>query len=101
RRDIKPILDNRCVVCPGCYDAPCQLQLNSPTGLLRGASKEPVYDGTRLQAATPNRLHIDAHLTAEWRARGFFPVLNEGDPRPETNLSDSLLYRMLELKKAN
>ena len=27
---IKPILENRCVVCHGCYDAPCQLLLSSP-----------------------------------------------------------------------
>lgn len=101
RRDIKPILDHRCVVCHGCYDAPCQLKLDSPAGLLRGASKEPVYDGTRLMAAAPTRLYLDAELTAEWRARGFFPVLNEGDPRPETNLADSLLYRTLILKKAH
>ena len=24
-RDVKPVLDSRCVVCHGCYDAPCQL----------------------------------------------------------------------------
>ena len=29
RRDVKPILDQRCVVCHGCYDAPCQLKLGS------------------------------------------------------------------------
>ena len=22
--DVKPVLDTRCVVCHGCYDAPCQ-----------------------------------------------------------------------------
>jgi len=33
---IKPILENRCVVCHGCYDAPCQLKLSSPEGIDRG-----------------------------------------------------------------
>ncbi|MBM4124456.1 MAG: hypothetical protein FJ246_05820, partial [Nitrospira sp.] len=28
-RDIKPILDRRCAVCHGCYDAPCQLNLSA------------------------------------------------------------------------
>jgi len=27
--EVKPILENRCVVCHGCYDAPCQLKLTS------------------------------------------------------------------------
>jgi hypothetical protein len=98
-RDIKPLLDRRCVVCHACYDAPCQLKLDTAAGILRGASKTPVYDGARLTAAAPSRLELDALLTAEWRARDFFPVLNEGDARPETNLAASLLYRMLLLKR--
>ncbi len=98
-RDIKPLMDRRCVVCHACNDAPCQLKLDTAAGILRGASKTPVYDGTRLAAALPSRLELDALLTAEWRARDFFPVLNEGDARPETNLAASLLYRMLLLKR--
>jgi uncharacterized membrane protein len=27
---VRPILQRRCVVCHGCYDAPCQLKLSSP-----------------------------------------------------------------------
>ncbi len=101
RRDIKPLLDHRCVVCHACYDAPCQLKLDTAAGILRGANKTPVYDGTRLVAAAPTRLDLDALLTAEWRARDFFPVLNEGDARPEYNLADSLLFQMLLLKRVN
>jgi hypothetical protein len=37
-KDIKPILDSRCVSCHGCYDAPCQLKLGSTDGLDRGAT---------------------------------------------------------------
>ena len=48
RQTIKPILETRCVVCHGCYDAPCQLKLSSPEGIDRGLSKQRVYDGTRL-----------------------------------------------------
>src|SRR5690606_30647806 len=72
RRDIKPLIDQRCVVCHGGDDAPCQLKLDSPAGLRRGASQERIHDGSRADAIAPTRLYIDALLTAEWRARGFF-----------------------------
>jgi len=28
QKQIRPILERRCVVCHGCYDAPCQLKLS-------------------------------------------------------------------------
>ena len=56
---IRPILQNRCVVCHGCYDAPCQLKLSSPAGIARGASKIKVYNGVRLKTMLPTRLGID------------------------------------------
>ena len=56
---VQPIIENRCVVCHGCYDAPCQLKLSAPEGIDRGANKTLVYDGTRLIAETPQRLFID------------------------------------------
>lgn len=96
---IKPLLASRCVVCHACYDAPCQLKMTSPHGFERGANKEKVYDGARLLAATPNRLYLDASSLAEWRARGFFPVLNERQQTPEANLQASLTAKMLNLKQ--
>ena len=72
------IFEQRCVVCHGCYDAPCQLQLGSFEGIERGASKVQVYDGTRLLANDPTRLFIDAQGTKAWRARDFIAVLPEG-----------------------
>jgi hypothetical protein len=92
----KEIFDTRCVVCHGCYDAPCQLIMSSHDGLARGANKSPVYEATRLLAAEPSRLFIDAQGVDAWRKREFFPVLPEGeagDPRA------SLLVRLLELKR--
>lgn len=53
---VKPIVDNRCVVCHACYDAPCQLKLSSVEGIDRGATKKLVYEGTRLTAVAPTRL---------------------------------------------
>ena len=41
---IQPIFDNRCVACHSCYNAPCQLNLQSYSGLTRGATKLNVYD---------------------------------------------------------
>ncbi|HET9699427.1 MAG TPA: fatty acid cis/trans isomerase, partial [Burkholderiales bacterium] len=101
RRDVQPILDRRCVVCHACYDAPCQLKLGAWEGVARGASKERVYDGGRLREALPARLFEDAQKPSGWRGRGFHPVLNERTPSAEANLSGSVLYRMLDLKRRN
>ncbi|WP_289302771.1 hypothetical protein, partial [Methylophaga sp. UBA3996] len=30
--DIKPIIEEKCVVCHGCFDAPCQLKMESTEG---------------------------------------------------------------------
>ncbi|MEM8843630.1 MAG: fatty acid cis/trans isomerase [Pseudomonadota bacterium] len=96
--DIKPIFDKRCVVCHGCYDAPCQLKLTSPAGIDRGANKERVYDGARILAAEHVSPSADAYTTKEWRKKGFYPVLNEGEASEDTNRKASLIYRYLELK---
>ncbi len=91
------VLAKRCVVCHGCYDAPCQLKLSSPEGIRRGATGVGVYDTGRLADAPPTRLHIDARDEAGWRAKGFWPVLpNSADPDP----ARSLMLRLLELGRA-
>jgi hypothetical protein len=100
REQIRPIIDKRCVVCHGCYDAPCQLLLTSNQGIDRGASKEPVYHGTRLIQAEPTRL-VDATSTADWRRRAFHPVLNERDPSGIANTQASVFYRTLDLKRSH
>ena len=97
--EVRPILESRCVVCHGCYDAPCQLKLTSPEGIHRGANKKKVYNGARITADEPTRLFIDAMTTEEWRQKGFDTVLNEGDANPLTNLEDSVMYRMLRQKQ--
>jgi len=95
-QDIKPILNNRCVVCHGCYDAPCQLNLASYEGLSRGANKELVYDGTRLLASSPSRLFVDATSPSQWRDKNFFPVLNERNKLGD--IDASVISRILALK---
>jgi len=96
-RDIKPVLERKCIACHGCYDAPCQLKLTSADGLLRGATGKPVYDSARLSDMAPTRLFIDASTTAGWRDKGFYPVLNEQGGPLENNLEASLLYNMIRL----
>lgn len=98
-RDVKPILDQRCVVCHGCYDAPCQLKLENAAALDRGASKQVIFDGGRLESMAPTRMGVDAATTADWRAKGFYPVLNERRESPEANLDNSVLAKMLLLKE--
>lgn len=98
---VKPVLDTRCVVCHGCYDAPCQLKLSSPEGIDRGLSKERVYDGTRLLASEPSRLLYDATNTSQWREKDFSPVLNERAQTEQANLAGSVLYNALVLKQSS
>jgi hypothetical protein len=99
RSDVQPIVERRCVVCHGCYDAPCQLKLTAWQGVARGASRDLVYDATRLVEAPPSRLFVDAQQASQWRARGFFPVLNERNNTPGANLAGSLLYQTLLQKQ--
>ena len=96
---VRPVLERRCVVCHGCVDAPCQLKLSSHEGLTRGASKERVYDGERILGAKSTRLFIDANSTAEWREKGFHPVLAENAHDKEERLQQSVLYQLLRLKQ--
>lgn len=97
RQDVQPIFDNKCAACHACNDAPCQLKLTSWDGIMRGATKQKVYDGTRKNNVEPTRLGVDTLSTEDWRRKGFFstrysPVNNNAAP-----LQASLLYSMIEL----
>lgn len=98
--DVRPLLEQRCTVCHGCYDAPCQQNLTSWDGIARGGNAELVYTN-RLHAAEPSRLFVDAQTPQEWRSKNFHPVLNEREDSPEANLQGSVLYRLLDLKRKN
>lgn len=94
---IKPLIESRCMVCHGCYDAPCQLKMESFEGLSRGANKSLVYDGARLTEAALTRLYEDAPSLQAWRKKDFFSVLDA----PQNDPMKSLMARMLTLKKAH
>lgn len=100
-KEVKPILERRCVVCHGCYDAPCQLKMSSYEGITRGGHKSEVYDPPSLMPANVTRLFIDAHSTAEWRKKGFHEVLGEDGGSGKENLVGSLMASMLALKQNN
>lgn len=105
--EIKPILDQRCVVCHSCYSAPCQLKLTSSEGILRGAHKINL-NKTTLKEKELTRLYTDANSIKEWRKKQFFPVvnfdeedLNHLDENKEVNknIRDSLFYSMIALNR--
>jgi hypothetical protein len=98
-REVMPVLEHRCVVCHGCYDAPCQLNLTAFEGIARGAHKQRVYDTTRLVTAEPTRLFDDARSVAEWRQKGFYPVLSEGSQAAGDTSRAGVMARMLALKR--
>jgi Fatty acid cis/trans isomerase (CTI) len=89
---IQPIFDNRCAACHSCYNAPCQLNLQSHSGLTRGATKLNVYDRSRLKSIAPSRLDIDGHSVADWRTKGFFDVIGGTAP------NQTLLMQLLSLR---
>lgn len=98
-RDVKPILDKRCVSCHSCYNSPCQAKFSSFEGVDRGASKVLVYDALRLRAVDPTRLFIDAKTTDEWQNKDFYSVTKSTDSNQSHN--DSIMIHMLYDKKQN
>ena len=97
REQVQPVLEQRCIVCHSCYDAPCQLLLSSHDGFARGASKQAIYYSSRLVPAKPTRLFMDAQSTEQWRQLGFHSVLGaEGSAA-----TGGLLLQMLAFGRAD
>ncbi len=99
--DVKPMIEQRCVVCHACYDAACQLKMSSIEGIERGASPVIVYNQSRLKMAQPMRLFEDAQSVSEWRTMGFHPVLNEYGDSIEANREAGVMHQILKLKEQN
>ena len=63
-RQVRPLLERRCVVCHACYDAPCQLKLTSWDGIARGGIEGAGLQGPAARGARPPgctrtpRLHV-------------------------------------------
>jgi len=73
--------------------------MSSIEGIERGASKTKVYNSTRVKYAPMTRLFEDAQSTAEWRDKGFYPVLNEHDDTAMANREASVMYQLLKQKQ--
>jgi len=96
---IQSIFDRRCVVCHSCFDAPCQLNLQSFDGLDRGANVVRVYEPTRVESIHPTRMFQDARTTSEWQRQfGFFPVVARG-ANAGTAAESSILRRVIEQRR--
>jgi hypothetical protein len=93
-QEIRPIIETKCLSCHSCFDAPCQLKLESAEGLLRGAFRESIYAGARTEAMPPTRLGIDELTVSGWRKRGFHSVLQSADTQ-----SEPLIAGMISLAK--
>lgn len=98
QQEVKPILDRRCAVCHSCYNSPCQLKLDSFEGTDRGATKQAVYNGSRLRSMDPTRLFIDAQTTEEWRKKRFSSVTNS---TVAGEVNDSIMIQLLSHKMKN
>ena len=98
-KDVKPILDKRCVSCHSCYNSPCQAKFSSFEGVDRGASKKAVYNASRLRPMDPTRLFVDAKSTEEWHTKDFYSLTDSVDSNQSHN--DSIMMHMLYNKKKN
>ena len=102
--EVKPLLDKRCTVCHSCYNSPCQLKLDSFEGTDRGATKQAIYNASRLKTMDPTRLFIDAHSTKEWREKKFFSVTEStvgNGLNASVSLNDSMMLQLLAHKMRN
>lgn len=87
------VMQGRCIACHSCYNAPCQLNLQSYQGFDRGAAKLNVYDGLRIKSVAPSRMFVDADSTSDWRKQGFHSVNNS------SKSSENLFLEHLRIRR--
>jgi hypothetical protein len=77
---VQPILSKRCVTCHGCYEAPCQLNLQSYQGVRRGYDATPIYNMKRLESMPITQMN-EVYPLSKWRELTFLPVVaNDDEP---------------------
>ena len=92
-KEIQPLFNKRCVACHGCLGSPCNLKLTSFRALERGSLGKNPYS-VHFEAYARTGMNV-VQTTAEWRKRGFYPVLSRGGSDME-NLSRSMLFQIVE-----
>ena len=75
---VKPIFEKRCVTCHGCYEAPCQLNMQSYQGVRRGYHGIPVYNMDRKNNMAFTQMN-NAFPLSQWRNLGFHPVVSHNE----------------------
>ena len=75
-KEIQPLFNKRCVACHGCLGSPCNLKLTSFRALERGSLGKNPYS-VHFEAYARTGMNV-VQTTAEWRRRGFYPVLSRG-----------------------
>ncbi len=85
-KDIRPILDKKCVACHACYDSPCQMNMTSRFGVERGAARIDPYE-IRMQDAPIAPYSNTSMSIADFRKLGFFSVTEGG--------KESIMAKML------
>ena len=85
------------MACHSCYNSPCQLNLSSYSGLVRGASKVDPYNLQLIDPLPPTRLDIDATTEVGWRHKGFWSVVSSND-LSHVREQDSNLWKLILLK---
>lgn len=93
--NVQKVFDQRCIACHSCFNAPCQLNLTSYEGAVRGASQVDPYKFPLLEANPPTRLGIDATTEKEWRKKKFFSVLNSTKKEKPEYINDSILLQLV------
>ena len=98
--NIQSILSRRCVACHSCTSAPCQINLTSYEGVVRGMSKDNPWGKSTSGDEIP-RARIDDHYSvAKLRSIGFYDIVKDtGDP--VRNAEESIMYLALDNGEQN
>ncbi|MGJ0507314.1 MAG: fatty acid cis/trans isomerase [Methylocystis sp.] len=89
--DIQPIFIRRCIACHGCLGSPCNVKLDSFRGADRSGFGVNPYSS---HIESSPRVGMDVvETTADWRRRGFFPILDREGTQSDRQ-DHSLLYKM-------
>ena len=96
---VQAIFSKRCITCHGCYEAPCQLNLQSYQGVRRGYNVMPIYNMKRLESMPITQMN-EVYPLGKWRDLDFLPVVTH-DEEPDSanqpqNWGSSLLKVLIE-----
>lgn len=74
---VQNIFNARCIACHGCYESPCQLNLQSYEGVNRGLLRTDFFNRYRFKEDSATRLYEDATSLDQWRSLGFKDIIGD------------------------